>query len=361
MKKITSLVIAVIMLVMLVPTVVFADEATPTIQIATWDGTAYSEPSGNYTSIDSAASAAGTHGKIIMSAGDFYFNSRQTIAVNQITLVGQTDASGKPATHFVTGPNYINASQTNRKSLLTIAAENVTVENIAFNGGEYGRTLEPVYGDKDTEFSVVRVNSGSATFSNVSIEQSQRTLLTIGTSSSAATFVATNFYCYGNNKTIPKKSEWTAFADIDVTNGSFSCTSGELNAYLQVDNDGNVINMPAYHYTLTHKFLELIELVNVKTTAKHFVDSYNYIVSIGGSVYSENIGEFATIVEQNIGTNKEVTRMVDDMCNHPSDFGTAIIDDMITLLTDIKDDASFLRRGAIQNLIDRLVAITPAN
>lgn len=337
-KKILAAILATLMLVCLVPTMVFADSTT-TIQVATWNGTSYSAPSGNYTSIDAAASAAGVHGKIILGAGDYYFNSRQTIAVDQITLVGVANVDGSIATRIITGPNYASSSQTNRKALLTIAADGVTVENIAFDGGTYGETLVPVYNDKNTEFSVVRLNSGATTFNNVSICQSTRTLLTVGTSTSSASLTATNFVCNGNFKTVPQLTSRNVFADVDVTNGSLTVTSGAMNAYVQCANNQTVV-LPAYHYNFHKELLGIIKLVDVDTTAKHFVESY---LAVKDTASSSEVNTFKSLVCDNLDEGEPIDQIVSDIDNAtlPSTvFSTETIQGLITLLNDSKTAAT---------------------
>lgn len=349
-KKILAAVLATLMIVCLIPTIAFADSAT-TIQVATWDGSSYSEPSGNYTSIDAAASAAGIHGKIILGAGDYYFNSRQTISVDQITLVGVANTDGTIATRIITGPNYASSSQTNRKALLTITADGVTVENIAFDGGDYGRTLVPTYGDADTEFSVVRLNGGATTFNNVSIEQSERTLLTIGTSSNTASLVANNFVCEGNYKAVPEKTSWSVFADVDVEKGSLTVNSGAINAYIQRSNNGTV-TLPAYHYNFHKEFL-IIPLVNIDTTAKHFVESY---IAIKDTASSTAVNTFKSLVCNSVGSDGAITQIVNDIYNAtmPSTvFSTGTINGLITLLNDSKSAGT----EAQINTIDRYVKV----
>lgn len=360
MRKTISMILAIIMVLALVPaTVAFAEEVEPagTITAFQKDGDAYVQVEGTFSTIDTAANAAGVNGKIELSAGKFEFNGRQTIAVNGITLIGAVDATtGKPASHFVTGPNYASSSETNRKALFCVAATGVTVKNIAFDGGEYGRTLVPT-SQATTQFSVVRINSGSAVFDNVSIVQSTRTLLTIGMSNSSASFTATNLYCDGNMKTVPTALN-SVYADIDVENGTFSCTSGELNAYLQVGSHGTVSAMPAYHYTFNRELL-FISLVNVKTTVKHFVDSYNYIVEEGGSVYSGNIGNFRALVRSEL--SDAVPAIVDNMCTDPNHFGSAQINGFKTILNDAKIGADEDQYDTLDGFIARLNRLTPAN
>ena len=357
-KKILAAILATLMLVCLVPTMVFADSTT-TIQVATWNGTSYSEPSGNYTSIDSAASAAGVHGKIILGAGEYYFNSRQTIAVDQITLVGAVNADGSIATRIITGPNYASSSQTNRKALLTITADGVTVENIAFDGGTYGSTLVPAYGDADTEFSVVRLNGGATTFNNVSIEQSERTLLTIGTSSNTASLVANNFVCEGNYKAVPEVANWNVFADVDVEKGSLTVNSGAINAYVQCSNKGTA-TLPAYHYNFHREFLTIIPLVNIDTTAKHFVESYNEIKDTASSTA---VTTFKKLVCDSLDSGEAIALIVSDISatTMPSTvFSENTIRGLITLLTDAKTEASIFEEETIDDFITELQKKLPA-
>ena len=349
-KKIVAIILAAIMVTCLIPTVAMAASVT-TGTITAYD--AEEHLVGTYTTIDSAASAAGVGGTIEMSAGDFYFNSRQTIAVNHITLHGATNADGTIATRFITGDNYVNASQTNRKALLTIAATGVTVENIAFDGGEYGRTLVPVYNNKDTEFSVVRVNSGSATFNNVSIEQSERTLLTIGTSSSSATVTAYNFVCKGNVKPIPESTRWNVFADVDVEDGTLTVNSGAINAFLQKNSDC-IVSLPDYHYNLKEKFLGMITIADVTTTAEHLVYCYQHI---DPASYTSNIGAFRTLVCQNIDEGESVYEMVFDIYDStiPCDaFSLNTVNGLMSLLDDAKNSASGDEAETLDALIELL-------
>ncbi len=350
-KKLLAFALVLTMCLSLFPVFAAADEGTPTI-------TAYDAANvnkGTYSTIDAAATAAGENGKIVLSAGTFAFNGRQTIAVNGITLQG----AGMDQTSFITSGSYAGGSTTNRKALLTIAASNVTVSGISFDGGNYGRMLVPQYNNAETEFSVVRVNSGSASFSNVSIAGSMRTLLTVGTSSSSATVTASNFYCEGLGKAIPNATNWNVFADVDVENGSFTMTSGAINAFLQKGSNGTVLISAPYHYNLQRSFLGY-PIVNVTTTTKHLVDMYEYQLNDQPASYESNINEFRKVVRENIGAGSTIATMVSDVSAHSSDFSQTTISGLIALLEDAKSGAKPSQVNTLNGYITTLSGLLSA-
>lgn len=229
-KRVFSLFLTLVMVLGLCTVGTFATNPSITVYDADDE-----EVSGTYTTIDAAAAAAGVGGKIELGIGTYEFNGRQTIAVNGIRLVGH----GIGQTIVTTSASYASASQTNRKALLTIAASNVTVSGISFDGGNYGRTLVPIYNNADTEFNVVRVNSGSATLDNVSIAGSTRTLLSIGTggnSPTSASVIGQGLVCTGMDKDI---DDDCTFADVSIVRGSLSLDANcVMDAY--ISKDGNV-------------------------------------------------------------------------------------------------------------------------
>lgn len=132
MKKAISILLAVIFAISLMP-VALAD-STATI-------TAYNSSDAQvgttYATIDAAAAAAGQNGKVCISAGVLEVNGRQTISVSGVTLEG----AGRDATIIKPSASFASASETNRKALLTIAADNVTVKGLSLDGTDYGETV----------------------------------------------------------------------------------------------------------------------------------------------------------------------------------------------------------------------------
>lgn len=242
------------------------------------DITAYAsgsdDPVGTYATIDAAAAAAGVNGRIVLGSGTYEFNGRQSISVEGVTLEG----AGMTSTTMTTSAAYASASTTNRKALLTIAAPNVTVKNLTIDGGSYGANLVPT-SSVETEFNVVRVNSGSATLQNVKILNSKRTLLSVGTSNSSATVVGQSLVCEGTPKTIDVVN---TYADVNIVYGSLTLDANcVVDAFISKDPNNNTktLDISACNnlYTLycPQEFLFFTFYTETTSTIKHFVSSFS--------------------------------------------------------------------------------------
>ena len=270
-KKVISLLLAALLLIGLLPVVAMADSEAATITAYTWNGSDYDLIEGQtFTTIDAAATAAGEGGKVRISDGAYYFNSRQSISVDVITLEGDVinDTTLYASKSF--GNN-------DKKALLTIAADNVTVKNLKLDGSPYGDTLS-----QTDDFIVVRVNQGdNIKLNNVLIQGSKRTLLHVGTSNTTAAVNAENLVCNAAYKSLPSQlldgSLSGVYADIEVNPGSsLTVESGTLDAFAKAERNATLL-VPDGHYELRQTILFGIELYKITTTAKHFVESYEYL------------------------------------------------------------------------------------
>ena len=322
MKKVLVSILALAMMLSCFCTInVFATEATPTITAKNAAG----EVVGTYTSISSAASAAGENGTVVLSEGTFEFNGRQGISVNGITLEG----AGKDLTSIVPSSTFKDGSDTNRKALLTIAANNVTVKDLTIDGSVFGSTIDP----SEEDFIVLRCNSGSnVNLNNILVTGSQKSLIQVGTSSNSSNVTGTNLYCEAYYKAIPASIGdiyGDVFADVEIaTNSSLTLNSGAVNGFIHVNNRATLTNNTTNHYHLTKRVL-FLKTVDVTTTVKHFVNSY---ASVRGTASAYEQSQFCDTVYQNVSlvrtmTNEAVLSTDREM-----------IQNFIVLLTDVVDE-----------------------
>ena len=271
-KKIISLLLATLLLIGLLPVVAMAAENTAAIQAFNAAGDRVASGT-NFTSIDAAAAVAGEGGTVRISGGAYYFSGRQTISVNGITLEGV----GSTATTLYASSAFSQTSDTNRKALLTIDADNVTVKNLTLDGSPYGSSLS-----QTDDFIVVRINEGNnIALNNVSITGSKRTLLHVGTSDKTAAVTAEDLICEAEYKSLPSQlldgSLSGVYADIEVNPGSsLTVESGTLDAFAKAERNATLL-VPDGHYELRQTVLFGIDLYKITTTAKHFVESYEYL------------------------------------------------------------------------------------
>lgn len=298
MKKVLVSILALAMMLSCFCTInVFADEVTPTITAKNAAGEVVGT---TYTSISSAASAAGENGKVILSAGTFEFNGRQGISVNGITLEG----ADKNTTFIKTSDTFKDGSETNRKALLTIAANNVTVKDLTIDGSVYGDTITA-----NTDFVVLRCNSGTdIELDNILVKGSKKTLIQIGTSSASAEVTGTDLYCEAYNKGIPQKLDIgysKVYADIDVNDNSyFYLMSGAVDGFIYASDEDSLYNGTSNHYRLTRSIL-IFDIVDVMTTTKHFVGSYHYVK--GDPSLDDYKANFVTLVNNNTSIIRAMT------------------------------------------------------
>lgn len=261
MKKYLSILLVGIMLMCMIPTMAFAENGQSGIFVG----------STRYDSIDSAAAAAyNTAEKEITISGTVAVGSRQTIAYDGVKLVGENNAK------LVASTDFTNASATNKKALFTVAANNVQITNVEFDGSPYGNTIT-----SSTDFVVVRVNSGTGIqLNNVYITGSKKTLLQIGTSSSTASVTATNISGQAAYKALPVSSilSGTVYPDIDInSNSTLDIVSGAINAFIKAESGATFLYPTSTYYSFTYTYNWIP--YTVYSTARHIVYSYSYAKS----------------------------------------------------------------------------------
>lgn len=286
MKKFLSTILAVVMVLSSMAMVVSADETAGTITVYNANNELVE---GTYTTIDTAAAAAGVNGKIVLSAGTFEFNGRQTIQVEGVDLIG----AGMGETIIVPSSTYATSSETNRKALLAIAANNVEVKDLSIDGSIYGDTISMGTMDflfnRFMDFIVVRINSGeNVKLTNVSVEGSKKTLISIGTENTVTddvTVIAENLVCNAEMKTIPSNSLIKVYSDINVKNATFTLLSGAVDGFICLDWEcaGKFYNSSSNHYTLIQDADD--ETANITSTIKHYVTTYENASSSKASAY----------------------------------------------------------------------------
>lgn len=297
MKKVLVSILALAMMLSCFCTInVFADEITPTITAITVDNVVV----GTYSTIDTAANAAGENGKVVLSAGRFEFNGRQTIAVAGITLEG----AGKGLTTIATSSAFAGGSPSNIKALLTITANNVTVKDLTVDGSVYGSTITA-----EADFDVIRINSGTGiNLENIFVTGSPKTLILVGSGSNSVSVTATNLDCQATYKAIPSKigsSYSNVYADIDVNSNSyFSLMSGNVNGFINSANANHLYNGTTNHYRLTKSWL-ILDIIDVMTTTKHFVGSYHNVKS--DPELDTYKADFVTLVNSNTSIIRAMT------------------------------------------------------
>lgn len=322
MKKIVStLLVAAMLLSSFMALGAFADNTT----IEAINSSNVSQ--GYYSTIDAAANAAGVNGTVRLSAGTFEFNGRQTIAVEGVTLEG----AGKDQTFIKTSSSFASGSATNKKALLTIAADYVTVQDLTIDGSDYGNTVS-----SDTDFVVLRCNSGEDVWlTNVLVKGSKKTLVQVGTSNTETDITAINFDCEAYYKQIPSKigSNYSnVYPDIDITsNGTFNLTSGNVNAFISTDNENNLTYPSSGYYRITRSFL-FVKYVDVTTTARHFLYSYNYVKN-DSTVSSSDKATFRATVRENASV---INAMTNEVAVAGGD--QEMIGIFIEMLTDVLSD-----------------------
>jgi len=317
-KRIISLLIVCLLVMSLLPTFAFAagtDTNTATITAFAEGG---AQVGTTYATIDSAAAAAGVNGKVCISAGDYYFNSRQTISVAGVTLEG----AGKDATKLYASSSFASASATNKKALLCIAADGVTVKDLTLDGSPYGDSIA-----QSEDFVVLRNNSGTGIeLNNIMVEGSKRTLITVGMSSTSASVTGTNLYCQAEWKSLV---DGVTYSDVNVVNGTFTLDSGAVNGFICTDSgngySGTLYNNTANHYTL-REYIGGVGTSNYLTsTVYQFVNAYTYssMGLIEKSVYAGSVNNNLSVVG--------------NMVAAASNESSTTITNFVTLLTEARN------------------------
>lgn len=339
MKKAISIVLALILVASLAPGAL----ATSTATITAYDSTG-EQVGGTYTTIDAAAVAAGQGGKVSISAGVLEVDGRQTISVSGVTLEG----AGRGVTIIKPSASFASASETNRKAILTIAADNVTVKDLSLDGTDYGSTIDM---DDETEydFVILRINSGSGiALDDIYVTGSPKTLIQLGMSNTSVTVTATDLYCQGMTKQI---NENATYPDIDLNNSStLEVNGGVLHAFISdIGEDScNLINCEPV-YTLVYTYMFILHYY-LHSTFQHYANSYVETKDIPSSIFGTYVGAI------NDSSNQTV---IGNMVDHAEEVARAGSDDtsvenFITLLTDAKSVASGDFVNTLSSYITRL-------
>lgn len=297
-------------------------------------------PVGTYTTIDAAVNAAGENGRVVISEGTLAVNGRQTISKAGVTVEG----AGCDKTFLVTSDSFKNASPTNLKALLTIAADDVTVKGMTIDGSAYGETIT-----SSTDFVVIRFNEGTGIkLEDVYVTGSPKTLMQLGMSNTSVSVTATNLYCQGMPKQL---SENATFPDIDLNNSStLEVNGGALHAFISDigDDSCNLINCEPV-YTLVYTRMVIFSDY-LHSTFQHYANCYVESDAQQSPLYDTYVGAI------NDSRNQTV---IGEMVDHAEAVALAGSDDasvvnFITLLTDAMDEASAEFANTLNGYITRL-------
>ena len=347
MKKAISILLAVIFAISLMPFALADSTATITAY-----NSADVKVGETYATIDAAAAAAGQGGKVCITAGVLEVNGRQTISVSGVTLEG----AGRGATIIKPSASFASASETNRKAILTIAANNVTVKDLSLDGTDYGSTLDMggLFSFKD--FVILRVNSGTGVqLNNVYITGSPKTLLHLGNGSTAVFVTASELYCQGMAKTINLTA---TYADIDFANSDsrLTVTSGALHAFISDigENSCMIGENCEPVFTLEHSVLfQPSEYLH--STFQHFANMYVEMkddLTIFTGSYAKDLANpnNQTTISDMVDRAEEVA------ASDPDSVGNFVI-----LLNDAADEASGDYAQTLRDYADGLSALLAAN
>ena len=336
-KRILAVIMVLALVIAMAPAAFAADGQAATI-------TAYTSAEaevGTYTTIDAAVNAAGENGRVVISEGTLAVNGRQTISKTGVTVEG----AGRDKTFLVTSENFKNASTTNIKALLTIAADDVTVEGMTIDGSVYGNTITAA-----TDFVVIRVNDGDGIeLNDVYVAGSPKTLVQLGTGNlitgNSVTVTADDFYCDGMPKTI---TDGKTYADIDIVNrSSLTVTSGLVNGFiatgLLASYDIGTGCEPLF--TLYHGNV----FVNVTSTFQHFVNTYAALRDELAAEYKEEYADDFTNSMNRNTVNSMVTHAAEVAGDYPVE-----VNNFIVLLTDAKAYVSDADKVVLDGYISTL-------
>lgn len=339
-KRLLSVFMVLALIIAMAPAAFAVDGQAATI-------TAYQSgsetPVGTYTTIDAAVNAAGENGRVVISEGTLAVNGRQTISKAGVTVEG----AGRDKTFLVTSDSFQNASATNLKALLTIAADDVTVEGMTIDGSVYGNTITAA-----TDFVVIRVNDGDGIeLNDVYVAGSPKTLVQLGTGNlitgNSVTVTADDFYCDGMPKTI---TDGKTYADIDIVNrSSLTVTSGLVNGFiatgLLASYDIGTGCEPLF--TLYHGNV----FVNVTSTFQHFVNTYAALRDELAAEYKEEYADDFTNSMNRNTVSSMVAHAAEVAGNYPVE-----LNNFIVLLTDAKAYVSDADKDVLDGYIGTLTA-----
>ena len=340
-KRVLAVIMVLALVIAMAPAAFAVDGQAATI-------TAYQSgsetPVGTYTTIDAAVNAAGENGRVVISEGTLAVNGRQTISKAGVTVEG----AGRDKTFLVTSDSFQNASATNLKALLTIAADGVTVKGMTIDGSAYGNTITAA-----TDFVVIRVNDGDGIVLNdVYVTGSPKTLVQLGTGSIlsgnpvSVTVTASEFYCDGMPKTL---DDGVAYADIDIVNSSsLTISSGLVNGFVANDFFASYTIGEGCEplYQLRHGLL-----ITVTSTFQHFVNTY---AAIRNSLTEEEKSEYVSDFSDSIN-RATVAEMVDHAVDVADEYPTEV-DNFIELLTDAKSYVDADEQAVLDGYISSLNA-----
>ena len=337
LKKVLSAAVAAAMALSVMPMAMAEETRAPGIYVGDTE----------YDTIAAAQAAAVNQGGTITISGTVEFDYRQGISADNITLQGENNATIVPS-----GTYGDNTSDTNKKGLLNFAGDNITVNDITFDGSVYGDTITAT---TTPDFIVVRVNEGSATFNGVSITGSPRTLLVVGTTTTTATLTANNLYCQGEYKSIDLAG---TYADVNIVNGSFTLNSGQVNGFIYEDSGLSGLNYyegtfynnaTSNHFALRHR-LGFFSYDYMTSTVEHYVNSYMYAKeSVSDEVAKKYIN--AVNISSNIDTIEDMVAYAVENCN------AELKNNFVSLLEDAKEEASASTADKLDVYIDRLKGV----
>ena len=336
-KRILAVIVALALVIAMAPAALAADGQAAAITAYTSAGAEV----GTYTTIDAAVNAAGENGRVVISEGTLAVNGRQTISKTGVTVEG----AGRDKTFLVTSENFKNASTTNIKALLTIAADNVTVKGMTIDGSVYGNTITAA-----TDFVVIRVNDGDdIKLNDIYVTGSPKTLMQLGTGNlitgNSVTVTADDFYCDGMPKTI---TDGKTYADIDIVNrSSLTVTSGLVNGFiatgLLASYDIGTGCEPLF--TLYHGNV----FVNVTSTFQHFVNTYAALRDELAAEYKEEYADDFTNSMNRNTVSSMVAHAAEVAGNYPVE-----VNNFIVLLTDAKAYVSDADKVVLDGYISTL-------
>lgn len=336
-KRILAVIVVLALVIAMAPAAFAADGQAAAITAYTSAGAEV----GTYTTIDAAVNAAGENGRVVISEGTLAVNGRQTISKTGVTVEG----AGRDKTFLVTSENFKNASTTNIKALLTIAADNVTVKGMTIDGSVYGNTITAA-----TDFVVIRVNDGDGIeLNDVYVTGSPKTLMQLGTGNlitgNSVTVTAADFYCDGMPKTI---TDGKTYADIDIVNrSSLTVTSGLVNGFiatgLLASYDIGTGCEPLF--TLYHGNV----FVNVTSTFQHFVNTYAALRDELAAEYKEEYADDFTNSMNRNTVNSMVAHAAEVAGDYPVE-----VNNFIVLLTDAKAYVSDADKVVLDGYISTL-------
>ena len=336
-KRILAVIMVLALVTDMAPAALAADGQAAAIPAYTSAGAEV----GTYATIDAAVNAAGENGRVVISEGTLAVNGRQTISKTGVTVEG----AGRDKTFLVTSENFKNASTTNIKALLTIAADNVTVKGMTIDGSVYGNTITAA-----TDFVVIRVNDGDGIeLNDVYVTGSPKTLMQLGTGNlitgNSVTVTAADFYCDGMPKTI---TDGKTYADIDIVNrSSLTVTSGLVNGFiatgLLASYDIGTGCEPLF--TLYHGNV----FVNVTSTFQHFVNTYAALRDELAAEYKEEYADDFTNSMNRNTVNSMVAHAAEVAGDYPVE-----VNNFIVLLTDAKAYVSDADKVVLDGYISTL-------